>query len=158
VGRLTNRCSGRVTIKCTRPTIIVVSSSAILRCKYGVPPLSSVVRHHLIPRSPHSGCPPESNHERSVPIDVAGNSFAPALAGFWFRVLNTTMTFDVYGRFRIEVVRAGEEWVAYRLELGKRSRMRDVVIPASLQQSEIAVYLDDLYHESATPGQAVREI
>jgi hypothetical protein len=68
------------------------------------------------------------------------------------------MTFDVYGRFRIEVVRAGEEWVAYRLELGKRSRMRDVVIPASLQQSEIAVYLDDLYHESATPGQAVREI
>jgi hypothetical protein len=36
--------------------------------------------------------------------------------------------------------------------------MRDVVIPASLQQSEIAVYLDDLYHESATPGQAVREI
>jgi len=68
------------------------------------------------------------------------------------------MTFDIYGQFRVEVVREGEQWVAYRLELGKRLRLNDVVMPASLHSSEIAVYLDDLYHEKAVPGQAVREI
>ena len=68
------------------------------------------------------------------------------------------MKFDVYGRFRIEVVREGDAWKAYLLELGKRSRMNELIIPSSLQASELAVYLDDLYHEKAGPGQSVREV
>jgi hypothetical protein len=66
--------------------------------------------------------------------------------------------FDVYGKLRIEVVREGDRWVAYRLELGKRSQLNEVVIPPSLPASDISVYLDDLYHEGAVPGQTVREI
>ena len=42
--RLTNRCSGRVTIKCMRPAVILCCGTAVLRCKVCVPPLSSVVR------------------------------------------------------------------------------------------------------------------
>jgi hypothetical protein len=44
--RLTNRSSGRVTIKCMRPTVILRSIKAALRWKCGLPPLSSVVGRH----------------------------------------------------------------------------------------------------------------
>ena len=68
------------------------------------------------------------------------------------------MKFDVYGRFQIEVVREGDQWVAYRLDLGKRMKV-NVVIPQEIQTSEeIARYLDDLYHEAAGPGQSVSPV
>jgi hypothetical protein len=35
---------------------------------------------------------------------------------------------------------------------------RELVIPSTLEGSEIATYLDDLYHEMARPGQIVREL
>jgi hypothetical protein len=66
------------------------------------------------------------------------------------------MKFDVYGRFQVEVVREGDGWVAYRLAPGKRTKLNDLIIPASLEAGEIAVYLDDLYHEAAKPGDLVR--
>jgi len=66
--------------------------------------------------------------------------------------------FDVYGRFQVEVQREGGEWVAYKLALGKRLVWGELVIPSTLESSEIATYLDDLWHEAAKPGQMVREI
>ena len=68
------------------------------------------------------------------------------------------MKFDVFGRFKLEVVRERDGWVAYRLELGKRIKLPELAIPATLEASEIATYLDDLYHEMGGPGQIVREL
>ena len=68
------------------------------------------------------------------------------------------MKFDVYGKFRVDVVREGDRWVAYRAEDGKRVRLDVLVIPSSLGEEELAPYLDDLYHEAAKPGQVVRRI
>ena len=63
---------------------------------------------------------------------------------------------DVYGRFQLEILRENERWVAYRLEPGKRIKLADLVIPADLDASEVAEFLDDLYHEMSKPGQSVR--
>ncbi len=65
------------------------------------------------------------------------------------------MRFDIYGRFQLEVVREGGAWVAYRIGAGLREPERDVVIPARIDASEISVWLDDLFHELAAPGETV---
>src|SRR6185369_14193748 len=47
--RLTTRCSGRVTIKCTRPTVVLALGSAAMRRRCGAPPLNGdVSRHDLL--------------------------------------------------------------------------------------------------------------
>ena len=66
------------------------------------------------------------------------------------------MRLDVYGRFQLEVLRENNEWIAYRIALGTRSRDHGVVIPDSLAPEEIAGYLDDLFHELCGPGQTIR--
>ena len=66
------------------------------------------------------------------------------------------MKFDVYGRFQLEVAREGDTWVVYRVVPGKRIRAEDLTIPSEIQPSEIATYLDDLFHEGAAPGTSVR--
>lgn len=66
------------------------------------------------------------------------------------------MKLDVYGRFRLEVARENDCWVAYRLGPGKRLHDPTLVIPASLQPAEVPVYIDDLYHEISGPGEVVR--
>jgi hypothetical protein len=67
--------------------------------------------------------------------------------------------FDVYGRFQVEVRREADQWVAYRIALGKRARINNLAIPGELQTAqEIARYLDDLYHEAARPGESVSVI
>jgi hypothetical protein len=68
------------------------------------------------------------------------------------------MKFDVYGRFTLDVVQEGESWVAYRVELGKRRRENTLVFPPGLEATEIATFLDDIYHEFAGPGQCVQAI
>jgi hypothetical protein len=65
------------------------------------------------------------------------------------------LKFDVYGRFQLEVVRDGEEWVAYELGLGKRIRS-SLVIPSTIAPDEIAIFLDDLLHELSGVEQTVR--
>src|SRR5690242_15463294 len=57
------------------------------------------------------------------------------------------MKFDVYGRFQLEVVREGGEWVVYELGLGKRVRSSGLIIPSSIAADEVATFLDDLLHE-----------
>ena len=62
----------------------------------------------------------------------------------------------MYGRFKLDVVREGNQWAVYRLELGKRIRVREFAIPSSLREAEIGILLDDIYHELARPGQCVQ--
>jgi hypothetical protein len=68
------------------------------------------------------------------------------------------MKFNIYGRFQVEVRRENELWTVYRSEMGKRAQFYDVVIPSDLEASEIAVYLDDIFHEFAGIGQCVELI
>jgi hypothetical protein len=65
------------------------------------------------------------------------------------------MRFNIYGRFQVDVRRENECWSVYRSELGKRVRMNDIVVPSNLEANEIAIYLDDIFHELAGLGQRV---
>lgn len=62
------------------------------------------------------------------------------------------MKLSIYGRFQIDVRRENDLWVVYRLELGKRTRLNDVVIPPNLVADELVTYLDDIFHEFARFG------
>ena len=66
------------------------------------------------------------------------------------------MRLSVYGRFKLDVVREGKQWIVYRLEPGKRIKVRDFAIPSSLREGEIVTFVDDIYHELAAPGQRVQ--
>lgn len=68
------------------------------------------------------------------------------------------MRFDVYGRYEVEVRRAGDAWRVYRLDNGKRRPFRDLALLPDLPEAEIATHLDDLLHEQAGPGERVRRI
>lgn len=68
------------------------------------------------------------------------------------------MKFNIYRRFQVEIVRQDEEWIAYRAEAGKRVRMDELVVPPGLAADELAVYLDDLFHELAGIGQQVERV
>lgn len=68
------------------------------------------------------------------------------------------MRFDVYGHYELVIVREGNEWKIFKLGAGTRVLLNDVVIPADMQQHEIAPYLDDLFHELAKPGQTIRRV
>ena len=68
------------------------------------------------------------------------------------------MKFNIYGHFQVEVLRVNDIWVVYRAEMGKRTRLNDVVIPPDLKANEIAVYLDDIFHELAGIGQCVEVV
>lgn len=68
------------------------------------------------------------------------------------------MLFDIYGRFQLAIERNDQEWIAYRQGDGVRRRETDIVLPAHLTEDELPSYLDDLYHELALPGMAVRKV
>jgi hypothetical protein len=68
------------------------------------------------------------------------------------------MKFDIYGRFQLDILRDGRSWVAYRIADGKRVPDAAIAIPASLRPDELAGYLDDLYHELASPGRTIRAL
>ncbi|MDB5933330.1 MAG: hypothetical protein JWQ01_674 [Massilia sp.] len=65
------------------------------------------------------------------------------------------MKFNIYGRFQVEVRRENESWAVYRAEMGKRARLNEVVIPSDMEAGDIAIYLDDIFHEFAGIGQCV---
>ncbi len=66
------------------------------------------------------------------------------------------MRFDIYGRYRLDVVREDGRWALYRLDGGKRRAVTDFAIPNVLQTEELETYLDDMLHELARPGDVVR--
>jgi hypothetical protein len=68
------------------------------------------------------------------------------------------MKFNIYGRFQVEVRRENAAWIVYRAELGKRTRLNDVIIPPEVAAEEIATYLDDVFHEYAGIGQTVEQL
>jgi hypothetical protein len=62
-----------------------------------------------------------------------------------------TLRFNVFGRIYL-VQREGGLWQTYALGAdGKRSQA-GFVIPDFIEEGEIAEFLFDLFHESATPG------
>jgi hypothetical protein len=57
--------------------------------------------------------------------------------------------FDVFGK-RMSVQRKNDEWLLFReSNTGVRARVYEVVIPADLEECELATYLADIFHESA---------
>ena len=60
------------------------------------------------------------------------------------------LRFDVFGR-RIDVEATSEGWSAYLPGNDGKRRPANIVIPSGLTGDGIAQYLDDLFHEAATP-------
>jgi hypothetical protein len=61
------------------------------------------------------------------------------------------MVYDVFGR-KLGVKRVLDSWQIFRVDesQGKCSRIWEIVIPDFLAEHEIAGWLDDMYHESAS--------
>jgi hypothetical protein len=58
--------------------------------------------------------------------------------------------FDVFGR-EVLVLREQDHWTAYYIGTdGKRRSAKDIVIPASIAETELKQYLADLFHECAS--------
>ena len=58
--------------------------------------------------------------------------------------------FNVFGK-RMSVQRKNGEWLLFReSNTGVRAKVHEIVIPAELEESELATYLADIYHEGAT--------
>ena len=68
------------------------------------------------------------------------------------------MKFDIYGRFQLEVLREKDHWSVYRLAPGMRTPVHDFVVPPELTESQLASFLDDVFHESAVPGARIRHL
>lgn len=68
------------------------------------------------------------------------------------------MKFDIYGRFQLEVLRENNEWAVYRSGAGLRLPANEVVIPSGVKASELAAFLDDLFHELDVGNRGVREL
>ena len=65
------------------------------------------------------------------------------------------MKFNIYGRFQIDVQRENDSWVVYRVGMGKRAKLNEVVIPPEMEADDFMIYLDDIFHEFAGIGQCV---
>lgn len=65
-------------------------------------------------------------------------------------------TFDVLGRLVVEIRRSEGRWVAIRVGQGVKTPIHDFVIPSGLAEGELGIFLDDVCHELAKPGQTVR--
>lgn len=70
------------------------------------------------------------------------------------------MRFDCYGRFVLDVERlpSGGWRVLQVGDEGKRRLRVDVAIPPHVREDELATWLDDLFHEHAGPGRAIRRV
>lgn len=68
------------------------------------------------------------------------------------------MRFNIYRRFQIEIQREGDLWIVYRYGEGKRVHASDIVIPSEVLESELAVFLDDLFHEYSGLGGTIEFI
>ena len=66
------------------------------------------------------------------------------------------MKLDVYGQFKLEILREMDAWIVYRIGTGTRTRDTSFVIPSTLAPDEIPSYLDDLLHEASRPGRCIR--
>lgn len=61
------------------------------------------------------------------------------------------MKFRIFARKTVEVIRRDGQWLVYDLgNEGKKRAANDIVIPASINESELSEYLADIFHEWAT--------
>lgn len=72
--------------------------------------------------------------------------------------MRKTLQFDVFGQ-RVIVEYSMDGWKTYYLGDDGKRRPADIEIPSHYTVSDIAQYLDDMFHESATEKHPeVREI
>lgn len=65
--------------------------------------------------------------------------------------------FNVFGK-KMSVQRKNEEWLLFlESDTSLRARVYDVVIPSELDESELAGYLADIFHENASSRHPVVE-
>lgn len=69
-----------------------------------------------------------------------------------------SLRFDIYGRFEIEIEPTANGWVGYRRGSGVRRLAEELVFPQGIKEDELEIFLDDIYHESALPGSAIKRI
>lgn len=63
-----------------------------------------------------------------------------------------SLLLDVFGR-TMQAVRAEGRWSLFLVgNEGKKRLVQDVVVPSELSKDELIGFLDDLYHEWATPA------
>lgn len=62
----------------------------------------------------------------------------------------TVHRFNVFGRI-FAIQREGARWQAYVVENDGKRRPAGFVVPEFIEEHELAQYLADLFHESATP-------
>jgi len=65
--------------------------------------------------------------------------------------MHRLLRFNVFGTL-VGVERSGNDWKAYYLGAEGKRRPADFVVPEFVLEAELAQYLADLFHESATPG------
>lgn len=52
----------------------------------------------------------------------------------------------------LELIRKDDLWLVYTVGEGKRTLINDYVIPPQLTEDEAIVFLEDLFHEAASPS------
>jgi len=68
------------------------------------------------------------------------------------------MKFDIYGKFQLLIRREEQKWRVYKIGNGLQMPVHDLIIPSEVLPEDLALFLDDFYHEAATPGTKVCEI
>ena len=68
------------------------------------------------------------------------------------------MKLNIYGRFLLDIRRENDTWVVYSLGEGKRLKANDIFIPDHIQETQIPVFLDDLFHELSGPGDRIEVV
>ncbi|BHO60020.1 MULTISPECIES: DUF7661 family protein [Burkholderia] len=64
--------------------------------------------------------------------------------------MNNTYRFNVFGRM-VTIVREAAQWRAFDLGVDGKRRPADFQIPDFVHGHELRQYLEDLFHENATP-------
>ena len=68
------------------------------------------------------------------------------------------MKFSIYGHFDLEIIRQNDRWLAFRLGEGVKRPEPDVVIPPDINETELVSFLDDIFHELASPRTLIRQL
>ncbi len=68
------------------------------------------------------------------------------------------LVFEIYGRWVVHAERTGEGWRLLQVGADGKRGLLDAIVPPGLGASELAGYLDELFHELASPGDAVRRL
>jgi hypothetical protein len=61
-----------------------------------------------------------------------------------------TIRFSIFGRL-VDIVDGDRRWQAFSANLDGKRVPADFVVPDGLQEDELVQYLEDLFHEHATP-------